>query len=555
MTLAFSYQRFSSEKQKHGASIDRQRDAATRYAHTHDLVLDTSTYKDLGVSAFRSKNVQGALGAFIEAVDSKRIPKGSYLLIESLDRLSRADVPTALELFLSITNRGVVIVTLTEPPIVYSSATIKERWTDLIVAMTVMARANEESLTKSQRVSDAIRRREAEGKLRAPRLPTWLKFAPDRRSALIVPDPAKVVKQVFQWTIDGIGGREIARRLNDQGVKPFGKAPLWRQSAVAQLLHSHAAYGAFVPITGTSGSRTRGDPREGVYPAVVSKSDWIKAQQIIGARTLFKGGFGRNNPHNIFGGLSRCGHCGAVMRFLRAVNQKDKTKQNWYLRCSTSTDLARCEGRMFPFAASEAALVYEFAHRLDKHVGKDFFAQQNTRREELEHEIATNKERQRKLLKLSELTDVEAVADELKRLQAHIDSVSAELSTLSTFSTSKQEQHENAALFGIYLRFVDGELTDWDPYGDGTKDILEYRRKFKHILARTVKRIEFWNGKSEWKPQLLITYVTDARTTVDLTKYLPARTQVRMANGIEFQTHRGKRNAKQVKKTLSKKSG
>src|SRR6266568_928047 len=110
MPTAYSYARFSSEKQKHGASLDRQLEAATAYAHKHSLVLDPSSYRDLGVSAFRSKNVDGALGAFIEAVDAKRIPKGSYLLIESFDRLTRDSVDVALELVLSILRKGIIIV-------------------------------------------------------------------------------------------------------------------------------------------------------------------------------------------------------------------------------------------------------------------------------------------------------------------------------------------------------------------------------------------------------------------------------------------------------------
>lgn len=56
MPTAYAYARFSSEKQKHSASLDRQVEAAARYAHSHSL---------------------GALGAFIKAVDAKRIAKGS----------------------------------------------------------------------------------------------------------------------------------------------------------------------------------------------------------------------------------------------------------------------------------------------------------------------------------------------------------------------------------------------------------------------------------------------------------------------------------------------
>ncbi len=48
--------------------------------------MDTElTFEDLGKSAYRGANVMdGALGQFIEAVDSGQVKKGSYLLVENL---------------------------------------------------------------------------------------------------------------------------------------------------------------------------------------------------------------------------------------------------------------------------------------------------------------------------------------------------------------------------------------------------------------------------------------------------------------------------------------
>jgi DNA invertase Pin-like site-specific DNA recombinase len=56
-------------------------------------------YRDLGVSAFRGKNADhGALKAFLDRVESGLIQPGSYLIVESLDRLSRTDITYALQL-------------------------------------------------------------------------------------------------------------------------------------------------------------------------------------------------------------------------------------------------------------------------------------------------------------------------------------------------------------------------------------------------------------------------------------------------------------------------
>ncbi len=66
--------------------------------------MDTElTLHDKGISAFKGLNVeQGALGEFLKAVEEGKVNKGSYLLVESLDRLSREKVNSALRLFLNI---------------------------------------------------------------------------------------------------------------------------------------------------------------------------------------------------------------------------------------------------------------------------------------------------------------------------------------------------------------------------------------------------------------------------------------------------------------------
>ncbi len=95
MPVAYSYIRFSTVEQIKGDSLRRQTTASAQYAAANGLELDTSlNAQDLGVSAFSGANFEsGALGKFITAIDEGRVARGSYLLVESLDRLSRLPVP------------------------------------------------------------------------------------------------------------------------------------------------------------------------------------------------------------------------------------------------------------------------------------------------------------------------------------------------------------------------------------------------------------------------------------------------------------------------------
>src|SRR3981081_1131127 len=111
---AFSYIRMSTDIQLKGDSLRRQRVASKLYAEMHglDLVEDFDLH-DIGVSAFKGKNIaSGAFGRFLTAVREGRIEKGSYLLVESFDRMSRQEPIVALQPFMDIVNNGVVLVTL-----------------------------------------------------------------------------------------------------------------------------------------------------------------------------------------------------------------------------------------------------------------------------------------------------------------------------------------------------------------------------------------------------------------------------------------------------------
>lgn len=77
--IAYSYVRFSTKKQELGDSLRRQVEAAQRYAKEHNLQLSQRTFRDLGVSGFKQRNVkQGALAAFIGAVKSGLIAPGIF---------------------------------------------------------------------------------------------------------------------------------------------------------------------------------------------------------------------------------------------------------------------------------------------------------------------------------------------------------------------------------------------------------------------------------------------------------------------------------------------
>src|SRR4051794_35478661 len=101
---AYSYLRYSSPQQSTGDSVRRQMEASAAWCKRNNVTLDT-TLRDNGVSAFKGKHRTAenadthALARFLAAVESGKVKPGSYLILESLDRLTREAIVPAVNLF------------------------------------------------------------------------------------------------------------------------------------------------------------------------------------------------------------------------------------------------------------------------------------------------------------------------------------------------------------------------------------------------------------------------------------------------------------------------
>ena len=338
--LAFSYLRFSTPEQARGASKKRQMEKAEEYARLNNLRLD-ETIRDEGVSAFKGKNKapSGALGAFLARVEAGDIRPGSYLLIESFDRLSREHVVDALELFLSLTRKGITIVTLMDDR-VYNRESIKNDTTQLLVSIIIMSRAYEESATKSKRVGDAWNRKKTrartEGQAMTARCPAWLRLVGGPRHGRyeIIPERAALVEKIFEDVIAGDGRRTIATRLNRAGVPNWGvgrtRGLHWHDSYIQKILENHSVYGRYVKADIAI---------EGYFPAVVTEDVFYRAAAAAAKRGSKRGNAGKWF-HNVLSGLVRCHACSSTMIY------SDKgSRSRPKLVCSKAVASAGCAAR------------------------------------------------------------------------------------------------------------------------------------------------------------------------------------------------------------------
>ncbi|WP_197033612.1 recombinase family protein [Bradyrhizobium sp. URHD0069] len=331
----------SNELQSRGDSLRRQREASKKYAETHGLELvEDIDLHDIGVSAYAGKNIaSGKFGQFLTAVRDGQIEKGSYLLVESFDRMSRQEPIVALQPFMDIVNSGLKLVTLDDER-VFSG---KISFEDLIISIAKMSRANEESARKSDRVAKAWKnKRDTAGtKKLTARCPSWLRLLDNRQGFGIVEDRARIVRRMFEEAVAGLGAFSIVRRLNDEGIQTFSGKAGWQTSTVNKIIGSKSVIGEFQPSRMINGKRKpEGDPIKGYFPRIIDDDKFYAAQRgRLERRTTGtadrKGSGGAKGKRfsNLFSKLAVCDNCGSPMQY---ENKGVPPKGQSYLVCSNA---------------------------------------------------------------------------------------------------------------------------------------------------------------------------------------------------------------------------
>lgn len=345
--VAISYIRFSSKAQADGDSLRRQTESTEKFCDRHGLKL-LDTYKDLGVSGYDGSNrKKGDLKRLLEALDDGKIEKGTYLIVESFDRLSRSNIREQYDLYRDLLRGGLNIVTLEDvdeantPSIHYHDGHPKatgdamSQMMQVIVSLAVMVRANNESRLKSIRSKEDWEERKKkalfENKVLSSICPSWLKVVGGKY--IQIPERVGVIKYIFDLYANGYGYTKIANQLRTENIPPFTsinnkkRQHDWDSSKISHIIKSPAIYGCF---------RSSDDETEieGYYPQVFDKDDYF---DIIDSQTKTVALGGETSKFiNTLRSIVRCGHCGTNLNYYSSKNGKWEVNG---LRCRKCNEL------------------------------------------------------------------------------------------------------------------------------------------------------------------------------------------------------------------------
>lgn len=352
---AYSYLRFSTPEQMQGDSFRRQTALAEEYALRNGLVLDNElTFQDLGVSAFRGRNVEeGMLGEFLKAVSMGVVEEGSYLLVESLDRMSRQYAFDASNVLGNICRMGITVVTLNDGK-KYDIDSLRTDPMSFVYSILLFVRANEESETKSKRLKAVWenKRKNALSKPMTATAPSWLIL--EGGKFRVIKERGELVKRIYQMYLEGTGPLTIASEFNKEGLSPWGSqngpVKYWHRSYIQKILDSPAVIGDYIVystehISGRKVKKPQ-DNIKGYYPPVIDLETYTRVRELRESKGM-RGRKAKVSLKNILSGLSVCPVCGDSMVFRDGI----------YLVCSKAKSGAGCNYKSVRYSNIEGPLL------------------------------------------------------------------------------------------------------------------------------------------------------------------------------------------------------
>lgn len=473
MKRAYSYIRFSSPPQEWGASEKRQDEKAQEWCSGHGVTL-ADKFADRGVSAWKGKNREGALGELV-----KILQPGDFLLVEDEDRISRENPLKFGNYLFEIAQRGISIVTLTDGKIITGANFFESNVFLPMILKSTLAHMEDEK--KSERILDAwerrrqtiIQKKDAFGKL-----PYWLKR--DRNTGRMheVPEAVKVVKLIFKLCDEGMGIRGITEYLLRSKTPTFrtakGQPTKWSSSTVQYTLRTPAVYGAFQNHRKIGGKRRPlGDLIENVLPVILPKDYVLLVQDKISKRKQFAVR-GVIKANNLFSRIAVCQHCGGSMTY----TQKGK---HGYLTCSAFHSSHACRPGVLNYAIIERTMfrfmiwnLNDYKVLLNKNGTTEIDNEINTLKVRL---IELKKKSEAAVNKMLEFPDSEELTAAFRTLTKQQKDLGAKLSALE--AEHRQQTKLPSEWAGLAKTIKSGEF-----------DRRRMREQFRSIIRKLVCNVQ-----------------------------------------------------------------
>ncbi len=325
---AVLYARFSSMEQAKGSSLERQLNGGRQFVASKGWLLENEIV-DKGKSAFHGYNRAEGSGLHkFEAEAREGLHSGKVLVVENIDRLSRQGAKAAAQFIWALNEVGVSVAT-THDDYLYAADGQNSDMMELFSIIIKAQLSYEESFKKSERAKSTWQGRHAKIKhgdkaTTAIRAPAWI----NKKGRFYVLDEyrSKVLNEIYDLYIDGVGIFKIAQILNDRCEpvwavrKQDGKGG-WHIPYVHRLLTKRAVLGEYVTVQGETLATD-------YFPQAISAEKFNRVQATLASKPS-TGGHAYKRLSNLLTGIVKCAECGGNAAYEnKGTNRIQHVKKN-----------------------------------------------------------------------------------------------------------------------------------------------------------------------------------------------------------------------------------
>ncbi|WP_095068021.1 recombinase family protein [Pseudomonas sp. Irchel 3A18] len=345
MSKAYAYVRWSTAEQGEEGRDSHSRQITPLQAFTEAKgVPVVETVIDKGISAFRGANARiGQLKGLLDRVENGEIERGDYIIVESIDRLTRQKLTDSVDLIQSILKKGVRLHTVFDNK-TYSYDDPSRDLETLILVGVIAKRAHEESETKSKRLKSSwLKKRDAaETTIIRKQCPYGFRYDEKTQAFAIVEGEAQEIRHIFEL-LKHMGILESIKRVNQYSKRR------WTRKHIDELIKTKSPIGVLCLSRRKEDGNGRVLDRyvPGYFPKVIEEADFDAAVSAIKGR-FNENKRGRRSPsnYNIFRHCIQCELHKVGMLFNLQGLGKEK-KRYAYLVCSNRAErVCECDNRI-----------------------------------------------------------------------------------------------------------------------------------------------------------------------------------------------------------------
>ena len=356
-TRVAAYARVSSDSDEQLLSLEVQKEHYENYIKSNPCWEYAGLYFDEGISGTKIGKRE-SLKQLLKDCQSGQIDR---IITKSISRLARNTVD-CLEIVRKLTGLGIYLY--------FEKENIDtEHMSSELMLSILSSIAQSESRSISENNTWAIQKRFENGSFIIS-CPAY-GYKNENGKMIIVPEQARVVKEIFNMALSGMGGEAIARVLTDKKI-PTKKGGSWTSSTVNAVLTNKTYTGDVVfqkTYTDDSFNRHKncGEKKQYVienhHEAIISHETFNLVKEIIAWRRSENNivcGSGKYNKLYAFSGKIRCGECGSKCK-RRIIYQHNKAYGIWV--CITHLeDIHACSQK----SVMESYLKISFLQMLNK---------------------------------------------------------------------------------------------------------------------------------------------------------------------------------------------